>query len=391
MAAIPALLLVAGTAWAGDPDYDAIADSLVTGSLEVRPGEVIQINGNPSQVALMEALYVAVSKAGGQPVVILSLPQASKRAFMETPIEHLARVPTGQVSLARMFDGIINVGSIQDPGLFADVPEERLTASRKAGSVLNDVFRNASLRSVSLGQTGGIPTAAYSASVGADHDEMTAAFWKALAVSPDQIEKAATMVTGMMTPGADVHIESKAGTDLRFRLANNTARINAGRTRDVDVKSGPAQVWLPAGEAYTTIEPGSAQGTLVVERTMFRGKPVKNLKMTFKDGRMTKMSASKNGKQLKEYFASSSDNTVELSVFDVGLNPASQPMGDGYMSWEMGGMVTVGMGNNSWAGGDNDADGNYSIHLTGADVEVGGNRVASNGKLAGAIMAAYRR
>ena len=385
------LLLIPAGSWAGGPDYDAVADTLVNGSLEVRPGEVIQINGNPSQIGLMEALQVAVAKAGGQPIVILNLPDANKRAVMETPIEHLERLPTAQVSLARMFDGIINVASVQDPDLFADVPEKRMAATRRAGAALNDLFRIADFRSVSLGQTGGIPTAAFAESVGADHSEMTEAFWKALAVSPDQIEEAASLVTGMLTPGVDIHVTSKAGTDLRFRLSDQPARINAGRTRDVDVSSGPAQVWLPAGEAYGCIEPGSAQGTLVVERTMFRGQPIKNLKMTFKDGAMTKMSAAKNGDKLKEYFASTSDDTVELSIFDVGVNPQSQPLGDGYVSWEMGGMATVALGNNAWAGGDNNADGTFNIHMPGTTVDIAGTRVTSAGELSGAIMAAYRR
>ena len=391
LAAISATTVAATAAWAGNPDYEAVADSLVNGSLEVRPGEVIQINGNKSQIPLIEAVYVAVAKAGGQPVVILSVPEASKRAMMEMPMEHLGRLPTAQVSLARMFDGIINVNSIQDPDLFADVPEDRLAASRRAGAPLNDLFLNADFRSVSLGQTGGVPTAAYAASVGADHAEMTDAFWKALAVSPDEIEEAATLAIGMMSPGTAVHVESAAGTDLRFHLSDQPARINAGRTMDVDAESGPSQVWLPAGEAYATIEPGSAEGTLVVAHTMFRGKPVEQLKMTFEKGRMTKMTASKNGKQLEEYFASTSDNTAELSILDIGLNPASQPLGKSHKSWEMGGMVTLALGNNAWAGGGNDADGTFSVHMEGATVDIGGTRVASNGKLSGVILAAYRR
>ncbi|MDH3645881.1 MAG: aminopeptidase [Gammaproteobacteria bacterium] len=383
--------LTSGTGWAGEPDYDAIADTLVNQSLEVRPGEAIQISGNPSQIDLMAALQVAVSKAGGQPVIILNLPEANKRAVMETSIEHLERLPTSQISLIRMFDGVINVASVQDPDLFADVPEERLAATRRAGAPLNDVFRNADFRSVSLGQTGGIPTEAYAKSVGADHKKMTAAFWKALEVSPDQIEKAASLVTGMLQPGTDVHVESKAGTDLRFRLSAQPARINAGRTAAVDADTGPAQVWLPAGEAYACVEPGSANGTVVVERTMFRGVPVENLRMTFENGRMSKMSADKNGDQLKEYFASTTDNTAELSIVDIGVNPQSQPLGRDYRSWEMGGMTSIALGNNAWAGGDNDADGTFNVHLAGTTVDVGGTRVTSAGELSGAIMAAYRR
>lgn len=390
------LLTVTGFAlitpsWAGAPDYDAIANTLVNQSLEVRPGEAIQINGNPSQIELMAALQVAVAKAGGQPVLILNLPEANKRALMETPMEHLERLPTAQVSLIRMFDGIINVASVQDPGLFANVPEDRLAATRRAGAPLNHIFRNASFRSVSLGQTGGIPTAAYAASVGADHKEMTEAFWKALAVEPGQIEQAASLVTGLLSPGTDVHVQSKAGTDLRFRLSDHPARINAGRTADVEAASGPAQVWLPAGEAYACVERGSANGTVVVDQTMFRGIPIENLRMTFKNGRMTDMSADKNGDQLKEYFATTTDNTTELSIVDIGLNPQSQPLGKSYRSWEMGGMTSIALGNNGWAGGDNDADGTFSVHLAGTTVEIGGTVVAKNGELSKAIMATYRR
>lgn len=389
--ALSAGLLTCVSVWAGGPDYDAIADSLVNQSLEVRPGETIQITGNPSQIELMGALQVAVAKAGGQPVILLNLPEANKRALMETPMEHLERLPTAQISLMRMFDGIINVASVQDPDLFADVPEDRLAATRRSGQPLNDAFRNARFRSVALGQTGGIPTAAYAASVGADHQEMTDAFWKAVAVSPEKIEQAATLVTGMLVPGRDVHVKTKNGTDLRFRLSNHPARINSGRTATNAAKAGPSQVWLPAGEAYAVVEAGSARGTLVVDKTMFRGVPLENLRMTFKNGRVTDMSADKNGDKLKEYFATTTADTVELSIIDIGLNPQSQPIGDNYRSWEMGGMTSLSVGNNAWAGGDNNADGTFSMHLAGATVEIGGKEVASNGELSKAVTAAYRR
>ena len=377
------------TAAAG-PDYDEIAANLVNESLAVRPGEVIQINGTPDQLKLIAAIQVAVSKAGGEPVVTLNLPDANKRAIMESPMEHLSRTPTAPVMFSRMMDGIINVVSVQDPDLFADVPEDRLAAIRKAGVPLNHVFLTSSVRSVSLGQTGGIPTAGYAASIGADEDDMQSMFWQALAVSPQQINEAAALITGMLGPGIDVHIKSKAGTNLRFRVGDFPARVNAGRTLDVQANSGPRQVWLPAGEAYTVLDEGSANGKLVVEHALFRGKAMENLELTFSDGRLTNIEGD-NTESLKDFFASADEATSRLSILDVGLNPHSHVLqGSNYRSWEMGGMVTLNIGNNAWAGGDNAGDGAFSVHIPGATVAVGGTRLTTRGQLPKQVLAVFK-
>lgn len=386
IAAVTALVVtpVLVTAQTGTqkPDFDAIAEKVVQQSLAVQPGEVVVITGGPAQIELMGALQVAVAKAGGQPLLQLNLPDANKRAIMETPMKHLKRLPTAALHMQRLADAFINVGSVQDPDLFADVPEERMAATRQAAAPLNDAFRTARFRSVALGQTGGIPTAAYAATQGADHTAMMQMFWRALDVAPDRIAKDARDIAATFTAGAEVHLTSKAGTDLRFTVGSFESRINAGRTGDVVQPSGPAQVWLPAGEAYACVDGTSATGTLVVPHLSFRGKAVENLRMTFKGGRVTDLSADTNGDMIREFLDASSPNAKHLSLFDVGVNPNSQPMeGSQYRSWEMGGMVTVGIGNNAWAGGDNDSDAALSFHIAGATLTVGGMTIVRDGHL----------
>lgn len=95
------LLLFASFIFAENPDYDSIAKNAVTAALNVQPGETVLITGTPAELKLLEALYVAVSKAGGQPVVQLNLPEADKRAIMEMPIEYLKIVPTAPLLMAR--------------------------------------------------------------------------------------------------------------------------------------------------------------------------------------------------------------------------------------------------------------------------------------------------
>ena len=83
---------------------------------------------------------------------------------------------------------------------------------------------------------------------------------------------------------------------------------------------------------------------------------------------------------LQKFFETTTANSKNLSLVDIGLNPHSQPLSH-YRSWEMGGMVTLGVGNNAWAGGDNDADGGLTFHLTEASITVDGKKVVSNGNL----------
>ncbi|MCH8874926.1 protein kinase, partial [candidate division KSB1 bacterium] len=132
-----------------------------------------------------------LAKAGGESMLQLSIPTADKRAVMETPMEYLKQIPTGQLTMLRMVDAVINVASIEDPDLFADVPEERLAATRQAAARLGAAFRNASTRNVTLGQTGGIPTEAYAKSIGAKPKEITEMFWKAVSVEPDELAMSA--------------------------------------------------------------------------------------------------------------------------------------------------------------------------------------------------------
>jgi hypothetical protein len=47
----------------------------------------------------------------------------------------------------------------------------------------------------------------------------------------------------------------------------------------------------------------------------------------------------------------------------------------------MGGMVTLGLGNNNWAGGNNDSDGAMNLHVTGSTLSIEGETVVKNGKL----------
>ena len=365
------------------PNFASISAKVVNQSLQVKPGETILITGTPAEIPLMEALYVEVSKAGGQPVVQLNLPDAGKRALMETPVQYLKMPNTFSLIQMRAVDGVINTGSTLDPKLFADVPEDKLAAARSGSYVLQDAMNLPRFRMVSIGQTGGIPTESFAKFKNASYEDMMNMFWKSVDVDYDKLRSDGEAMRNQFKDNAEVKISSAEGTNLTFRLSKIPPRINSGLSHNNNPGfSGMTAAWLPAGEVYATIEPGSANGTLVVPETDVRGQVIKNLKLRFTNGRIVDVQADNNVNLIKTMLSSAKGDADMLSLFDIGINRNSQPLqNSNYYSWEMGGMVTVSTGDNAWAGGTTKSDVGLSFHLPGTSVTINGKPVVEKGKL----------
>lgn len=363
-------------------DYNAVARRVVRESAGVKPGEVVVINGSPSEAGLLEALQAEVLLAGGSPIVSVNFPRAEKRALVEAPIALLRQPPKGQLALVEAGDVFISATAVEDPALFADADETRLDAVRQASQTLNQASSTKRGRSVDIGQTGGIPTAAYAKSQNADHRQMRDMFFRALAVSAADIAKRGAVVSQKMQPGQEVRLRSAAGTDLTFRLAAGKSRVSTGRASDNDTGKGMATAFLPAGDFYACVDPKSANGVVVTSEGVFRGKPTRNVRMTFKDGAMTSLTADEGGDLLTKFFAELDAPSKQMSLINIGLNPESRPLeGSRYLSWEMGGVPTVFLGNSQWAGCAQGGEAGHQVHQAGATLAAGNVEVVRGGAL----------
>ncbi len=371
------------TAEAEGVDYDAVATRIVTESAGVKPGEVVVINGSMAEPRLLEALQAAVLTAGGHPIVDVSFPRAQKRFVAEAPMEYLRQPSKAGLALINAGDVFISASGVEDPTLFSDVDENRLNATREANQAVAEAITKKRARSVDIGQSGGIPTAAYAKLRGADYGDMRAMFFKALAVPANVIAQRGAAVSGKMKAGQQVRLRTSSGTDLTFTLAGNRSRVSTGRAADNDTGSGMASAFLPAGDFYACVDPSSANGTLVSPTEVFRGKKISNLRITFTNGAITAMTADSGAEQLQGYFAQLDDASKKLSLVNLGLNPESKPLkGSDYVSWEMSGVPTVQVGNSQWAGCDNGGEGGHAIHQLGATLTAGDAEVVKDGALA---------
>src|SRR5262249_28005960 len=148
-------------------------------------------------------------------------------------------------------------------------------------------------------------------------------FWSTAAVPSETLSQRGAAVAAKMTAGASVRVTSAAGTNLRLTLDTKAVRLNTGRTADNALPSGPAQAFLPAGDARVCGAPASATGARSAPSHNSRGAAVPNVHMVYNKGVVASIPADSGADQVKAYFASAGAASAALSLIDIGLNPQS--------------------------------------------------------------------
>jgi hypothetical protein len=94
------------------------------------------------------------------------------------------------------------------------------------------------------------------------------------------------------------------------------------------------------------------------------------------------MTAKSGLEPLKAYYDAAEAGKEEFSVIDLGINPnVKLKPGSKFANWVPAGMLTIAIGNNAWAGGENKSPFSYQFFLTGCTVVVDGKTLVDKGNL----------
>jgi leucyl aminopeptidase (aminopeptidase T) len=365
------------------PSYDseAVAANIVTASLRVREGEAVLITGSPRDRQLLEDLAVQARRQGAHPLVRMVTDRMRRGMVVGVP-ERFDTQDRLDVRL-ELFDVMIVVENGEDPALFADVSPERMAAIGRKETEADAAARNNGVRTIFIGN-GIYPTAALARETGVAESDLARMFWSAVSTDPASIDAEGRRIRAMLEGGTELRVTAPNGTDLTLRIANPRILISDGAISPEEEAVGGASTlaWLPGGELFFVPVQGSASGTAVLDAFDYDGVPVEGLKLTFQDGRMTSMDAASRLDIVRKAFDAASDGKDLFGPFDIGLNPGVTVSPDSrFRSWVAAGMVSVGIGNNTWAGGTNDVAYGLYGHIAGATVTVDGRPVVENGQL----------
>jgi leucyl aminopeptidase (aminopeptidase T) len=366
-----------------------VAESVVSQTARVRPGELVVLSGGERDLRFLEDLAVAVRKAGARSIIDYQSNRLARRLYDEVPAALDTLAP--QLKTLPITDVFIGTDYL-DPSTFDGVDPTRLAARQKADAPFREALKSWKGRSVGLGN-GLYPTPGNARQAGMTLGQLTALYRAGLGVDYAALERTAEAIRAELEHGSEVHLTAANGTDLTAKIAGQKPYTSDGVISDADRGGNLAQrvAYLPAGEVYIVTAPGSARGTLVMDRTWYRNQPITKLRVDVEAGKVRNLSADAGAAGLQSDYEKAGAGKDQVGVLDIGINPAIHPpAGSHTQPWSQAGMVTIAIGNNQWAGGDNAGEFSFPIQLTGATLVIDGTTLVDHGKLVTPAAAAGR-
>lgn len=362
-------------------DLQQLAQRIVNQSAGVKEGEVVLISGIARDMELLENIVTEVQKVGGDPLLVTGSERITKRSYTDVPEKYDSKAPKLDLALAKIVNVTISLDGGETEALLADIPPARLAARGKAGEPVAAEFIKNKVRSVNVGNDL-YPTEWRAKRFEMPLDGFAKLFWDGVNIEYTALEAAGEKARTALA-GKEIEITHPNGTNLKVNLESKPAYISDGIISADDVQKGNLSVFLPAGEAAVITAANSGTGKFVIEKDFFRGKEIHNVVMTFENGKMTSITGEGEGfAGLKADYDAQSGGKDLLSYVDIGINPnytlaPTSKLGN----WVSAGMVSVGTGGNTWAGGTNTTPYAMGGHLAGCTVKVDGKTVVEKGVL----------
>lgn len=364
-------------------DYQLLAEKLVNQCAGIHEGDLVRISGGVRDCKLLENLAVLVRARGAFPLITLSSDEMTKRFYEDIPEVYDVQTSDFEVKLASIITARIHVDYSETENPLSGVPPERIVTVNHANAPAWDLMLKRKVRQVYLGNDL-YPTAERAQLFGVAQDELAKVFWNGVNVDYTQLRKTGEALRSVLAGGQLVHITHPGGTDLKMEITARRVFVSDGVVSPEDMQQGNAGclVWLPAGEVYVTPVPETAEGKVVVERQFFQGQEIRGLELKFKAGKLVSMKAESGLEPLKAMYDAQGPGKDVLSVVDIGINPNVHNIpGSRMVAWMAAGTVTVGLGDNTWAGGMNNSPFEFYNHLSGATLKVDGNVLVEAGEL----------
>jgi len=360
-----------------------LATTLVNECAGIRGDELVIIEGGSRDAELLENLAIAVRKTGAHPLITYGSDRLTRQMYSEVPAKFDNQEPAFEKKLADIVDAIISIDYSEQPDLLADVDPHRIMARSKVMEAVDKTMRQRGVVMLSLGNDL-YPTKARAERFGIAQGELAKIFWDGVNVDYKQLQATGATVQAQLAAGKTAHITAPNGTDLTVQIAQRPVFVSDGVVSSEDrTTGGPAtQVWLPAGEVYVTAVTGSAKGTFIADHFEFQGQHIEGLTLKFEAGKVTSITAKSDISKLKAFYDAAPAGKELFGIIDIGINPSVRlPATAKLATWMAAGTISVTIGSNAWAGGDNTTPFDLAAHLTGGTLSVDDKKIIDQGKL----------
>jgi leucyl aminopeptidase (aminopeptidase T) len=313
---------------------------------------------------------------------MLTSDRLARRLYDDAPAQFDEQSPLWDVKLAGLLDAEFVLES-GDEAALAGVPADRVAVREKTFQPVFKKMRERNVRIIFLGN-GLYPTPSRAKQFGLSETELSKLFWEGVNTDYGQLQATGAKVKKAISDGKEVHLTHANGTDLKASAEKRPVMVSDGVIDEAKRKQGGAACWtyLPAGEVYVSTATGTAEGRVVVDRVFFEGKEINDLVMEVKGGKVISLTAKTNGDHLEAAFKAAAVGKDRFGVIDVGINPNVRPPASSkVLAATPAGMISVYVGNDTWAGGDDNTPFSLTGYLPGATFTVDGKVIVEKGDL----------
>jgi aminopeptidase len=322
-----------------DPRVEAVADVLVRYSIDLQPGQLVQIQSKVEGSPLVIALYRSILEAGGHPWVDLSIEDTEELFYLYASDDQLEFHPEFLKQADEAISASITVWTDANTKRLTHIDPEKQARRAKALHPVTNRF----LERMGRGELRWVGTA-YPTHAAAQTAEMSLRSYEefvygaCLVEEPDPIaawkavsQRQAKLID-WLAGRREIHLQGE-GTDLRLSYQGRTWENCDGREN------------FPDGEIFTGPVEDSVNGHICFSYpACFRGRQVEDVKLWFENGKVVKATAGKNEAFLLDMLAVD-EGAKYVGEFAFGTNPGIQTFtGDTLFDEKIGGTVHLALG-----------------------------------------------
>jgi len=356
-----------------------IAENVVKQALRIREDDVVHITASKHMLRLAEELAIECRRAGAETSTLYWSEPVWYWSLENLPVEWLRGPSKTDATLLDVATATISMAVAADPKPMARISAERWEANSEGADPYYRKIIERKVRNVTLAI--GAVTPQRARAYGFNYAAWKRTTENALKADYKKVAETGRKIRGMLDGSTyEVHVTSKAGTDLRFRLAGRKAWVDDGILDDEDLAAGTFDTTLPAGSISVAADEDSANGIVRFDLPIpQRGKLIKGLAWSFENGTLSKFTATKNGDMIIPVWEKATGDRSRFGWFGVGFNPAAKTgfLADGIAS----GAVSIGVGDNKLLGGKNTSTFGFQGTLNKSTVTINNQTIVTDGKL----------
>jgi aminopeptidase len=297
-----------------DPRVTNLAQILVGYSTQVKEGDAVTIDGESPAEPLLTAIYEEVLKAGGHPILQMSVEGQDALYYRHATDRQLDWISPVSRWTADQADVRISVGASTNPRELSAVPPERQQRrSQATGDLMAKVMERSAAGSYRWCYTL-FPTAAYAAEAEMSRSDYEDFYFSAcLAEGGDPLSnwKQASEETQRLAEWIDgreeVHVTAP-GTDVKLGIAGRKFVGSVGRHN------------MPDGEFFTGPVEDSIEGAVTFHLpAVLRGREVAGVRLRFEGGKVVDASAER-GEDYLIKLLDTDDGSSRLGELGIGTN-----------------------------------------------------------------------